>query len=35
MRRILRQIANKNYENLGYTSTLTDQTILQKLIENK
>lgn len=34
MRRILRKIANKDYENIGDISTLADPSVIQNLIEN-
>ncbi len=34
MRRILRKIANKEYENLGDISTLADPSVIKTLIEN-
>ena len=35
MRRILRKIAADDYENLGDTSTLADETVVSDLIENR
>ena len=35
MRRILRKIANNEYENLGDTTTLADPSIVEELIKNK
>ena len=35
MRRILRKIANNEFENLGDTTTLADPSIVEDLIKNK
>ena len=35
MRRILRKIANNEFENLGDTTTLADPSIVEELISNK
>ena len=35
MRRILRKVAENQYENLGDTSTLADPTVVQSLIDNR
>ena len=35
MRRILRKVAENDYENLGDTSTLADPTVVQSLIDNR
>lgn len=35
MRRILRKIAENNFENLGDTSTLADPSVVQDLIQNR
>ena len=35
MRRILRKIAENDYENLGDTSTLADPTVVESLIEHR
>ena len=35
MRRILRKIANDDYENLGDISTLADPNVVDELIKNK
>jgi acetyl-CoA synthetase len=35
MRRILRKIANNEFENLGDTTTLADPSIVEELINNK
>ena len=35
MRRILRKIAENDYGNLGDTSTLADQSVVENLIENR
>jgi len=35
MRRILRKIAEDNYSNLGDTSTLSDPSVVDDLIENR
>ncbi|MEE1562885.1 MAG: acetyl-coenzyme A synthetase, partial [Alphaproteobacteria bacterium] len=35
MRRILRKIAAREYENLGDTSTLADPGVVDNLIENR
>ena len=35
MRRILRKIANNEFENLGDTTTLADPSIVEELIKNK
>ena len=35
MRRILRKVAENQFENLGDTSTLADPTVLQSLIDNR
>ena len=32
MRRILREIANKNFENLGDISTLADSSVVEDII---
>ncbi|NBN88366.1 MAG: acetyl-coenzyme A synthetase, partial [Proteobacteria bacterium] len=35
MRRILRKVAENQFENLGDTSTLADPTVVQSLIDNR
>ena len=35
MRRILRKIANNEFENLGDTTTLADPSIVEELIKNR
>jgi acetyl-CoA synthetase len=35
MRRILRKIAENEYENLGDTSTLADPTVVEELVNNR
>ena len=35
MRRILRKVAENDYENLGDTSTLADPTVVEDLVENR
>jgi acetyl-CoA synthetase len=35
MRRILRKVAENQFENLGDTSTLADPTVVQSLINNR
>jgi acetyl-CoA synthetase len=35
MRRILRKVAENQFENLGDTSTLADPTVVQNLIDNR
>ena len=35
MRRILRKIANNEFENLGDTTTLADPSIVKELIKNR
>ena len=35
MRRILRKIANNEFENLGDTTTLSDPSIVEELIKNR
>ena len=35
MRRILRKIANNEFENLGDTTTLADPSVVEELIKNK
>jgi len=35
MRRILRKVAENQFDNLGDTSTLADPTVVQSLIDNR
>jgi acetyl-CoA synthetase len=35
MRRVLRQVAADDYQDLGDTSTLADESVLDALIENR
>jgi len=35
MRRILRKIAANEHDQLGDTSTLADQTVVESLVENR
>jgi len=35
MRRILRKIAENDYENLGDTSTLADPSVVDSLVDNR
>jgi len=35
MRRILRKVAENQFDNLGDTSTLADPSVVQSLIENR